>query len=194
MSCDHELANEKTRCSVKNASYITTKIKIIETRDCGQKFDELNHSHISEKSAQTLINYSNHGVSVPSPIEFEVMKIYTHEETIVTCRKKHNWRNTHLVNSWHGLLFGHLFFARIWHFLNLIGNIMDYKTTQSLLFNIHGNISCSFKNLEIVTSSVRENASFGRSENNGLRHNHNMITMAMSIFKTLNMAAECGEM
>ena len=29
---------------------------------------------------------------------------------------------------------------------------MDYKTTQSLLFNIHGNISCSFKNLEIVTS------------------------------------------
>ena len=152
MSCDHELANEKTRCSVKNASYITTKIKIIETRDCGQKFDELNHSHISEKSAQTLINYSNYGVSVPSPIEFEVMKIYTHEETIVTCRKKHNWRNTHLVNSWHGLLFGHLFFARIWHFLNLIGNIMDYKTTQSLLFNIHGNISCSFKNLEIVTS------------------------------------------
>ena len=25
MSCDHELANEKTRCSGKNASYITTK-------------------------------------------------------------------------------------------------------------------------------------------------------------------------
>ena len=24
MSCDHELANEKTRCSGKNASYITT--------------------------------------------------------------------------------------------------------------------------------------------------------------------------
>ena len=57
----------------------TSKINIIETRDCSQKFDELNHSHISEKSAQTLINYSNHGVSVPSPIEFEVMKVrYVH--------------------------------------------------------------------------------------------------------------------
>ena len=42
---------------------------------CGLKFDELNHSHISEKSAQTLINYSNYGVSVPSPIEFEVRKV-----------------------------------------------------------------------------------------------------------------------
>ena len=26
MSCDHELANEKTRCSGKNASYITMKV------------------------------------------------------------------------------------------------------------------------------------------------------------------------
>ena len=36
--------------------------------------------------------------------------------------------------------------------------------------------------------SVRENASFGRSENNGYVTNHNMITMAMVIFKTYKMA------
>ena len=53
----------------------TSKIKIIETRDCGQWFDELNHSHVSEKTAQTLIHYSNNGVSVPSPIKFEVIKV-----------------------------------------------------------------------------------------------------------------------
>ena len=51
---------------------------------------------------------------------------------------------------------------------------------------------CHFLSLKL--STVRENASFGRSENNGLRHNQNMIPMAMSIFKTLNMAAECGGM
>ena len=31
MSCDHELANEKMRCSGKNASYITTLIIIHQT-------------------------------------------------------------------------------------------------------------------------------------------------------------------
>ena len=53
----------------------TSKIKIIETRDCGQKFEELNHSRISEKNCTNSDNYSNYGVSVPSPIEFEVMKV-----------------------------------------------------------------------------------------------------------------------
>ena len=33
----------------------------------------------------------------------------------------HLSEKTHLVNSQHGLLFGHLFFASIWLFLNLIG-------------------------------------------------------------------------
>ena len=35
------------------------------------------------------------------------------------------------------------------------------------------------------TKTVRENGSFGRSENNGLHHEHNTITMVMSILLSL---------
>ena len=40
----------------------------------------------------------------------------------------------------------------------------------------------------LTLNTVREYASFGRSENNGHVTNHNMITMAMVIFKTYKMA------
>ena len=53
----------------------TSKINIIETRDCSQKFDELNHSHISEKKCTNSEKLFKLRVSVPSPIEFEVRKV-----------------------------------------------------------------------------------------------------------------------
>ena len=43
---------------------------------CGLKFDELNHSHISEKKCTNSDKLFKLRVSVPSPIEFKVMKVW----------------------------------------------------------------------------------------------------------------------
>ena len=42
---------------------------------CVLKFDELNHSHISEKKCTNSDKLFKLRVSVPSPIEFKVMKV-----------------------------------------------------------------------------------------------------------------------
>ena len=62
------------------------------------------------------------------------------------------------------------------------------------------------RNEQVVSSSWEEKSFVGKHEQPGRMPvleeartmdyvtNHNMITMAMNIFKTLNMAAECGGM